>query len=116
MSRHRMRGTSEQHASQLRRFILNVPAGSFTSDRARRDRQLLAAIHGRFPEMVEELGAACVLALTRALEDGACSWCAAAQIARSRPGRDPGPAGRARLDVRQVSAPPRRCEGRSAGG
>jgi hypothetical protein len=77
----RMAATLEERAGQARRFVLDTPGNRFATDRAHRDRQLLAAVRNRFPEIVEELGEAAILALTREIQGGACSWCAAAQIA-----------------------------------
>jgi hypothetical protein len=77
----RLGTTPEGRAGQVRLFVLNTPGSRFASDRVHRDRLLLAAVRNRFPEMVEELGEAAILALTRDLGPGACSWCAAAQIA-----------------------------------
>lgn len=104
----RMAATPEDQAGQLRQFLLSGRIASMTlADGADRDRQVLGLVGARYPKAVEALGRPSILALTRTLGPGTCSWCAAATIAAGNhePAPDLGSAAHRAL----LGNPCRRC-------
>jgi hypothetical protein len=78
----RMKATETEVAGQLRQFLLSGKVSNTTvTDGANHDRQVLGLVGAQFPKAVAALGCPSILALTRALGPGTCSWCAAAMIA-----------------------------------
>jgi hypothetical protein len=78
----RMQATPEEEAGQLRQFLLSSKVSSTTlADGADRDRQVLGLVGARFPKALASFGRPSILALTRALGPGMCSWCAASVMA-----------------------------------
>jgi hypothetical protein len=106
-----MATTFEDQAGRLRQFLLSGKIASTTvTGGANRDRQVLGLVGARFPKAIEALGRPSILALTRSLGPGTCSWCAAAMIAAG--GHEPAPSLDSAAHRALLGNPCRSCAGR----
>jgi hypothetical protein len=98
--------TPEDLAVQVRQWMLNEAPSTLVADGADRDTMVLGRVEGRFPGAKAAFGRGPILALTRNLEAGTCSWCAAAVIAS---GQEPLPDPAGPALQRLLGTPCRRC-------
>ena len=103
-----MKATETEQAGQLRLFLLSGKVASTTvTGGANRDRQVLGLVGAQFPKALAAFGRPALLALTRALGPGTCSWCAAAMIAAG--GHEPAPSLDSAPHRALLGSPCRRC-------
>ena len=107
----RMKAPETEVAGQLRQFLLSGKVASTTvTDGANRDRQVLGLVGARFPKALAAFGRPALLALTRTLGPGACSWCAASLIAAGD--HEPAPSLDSAPHRALLGSSCRRCAGR----
>jgi hypothetical protein len=106
MTQPRRKTTAADRASKIRAFLLNEIPGSTSAAGAHRDAMILARVEASFPGAVVAFGRSALLALTRSLEGGTCSWCAASLIAAGQEPR-PDPTNPAMQQL--LGTPCRRC-------